>query len=579
MGVLLQAAYRRTVTRVVNGVSQQVNISVPAPGDLEVPDAPWWYDNIADQAKELASVGFSAILWPPVCKAQGGDGEGCDGYGVFDDYDVGSKNQQGSVNTRFGSRERFARACAIIKANGMQVYTDQVPHQRIGGNNGVYNYLGADGKTLNGRFNKTPSCFYGADATGKLLPGRVPRDPIAGPVADDASFGDELCPINALPKGYVMNGLISAGNWLFNSFDLDGARIDDVKGQAIQAVKNWATSQDMSGKFFVGEYDDGNPGDLNYYVWNQGLNGLLNVFDFTFHYRVEGMCNNSSTWDMTQLANNLGFVSYSPTKSVTFVESPDTDTEGASVIWNKVLGYALMLTSEGYPCVYYRDYSTDSGCYGLKPFIDNLIWIHEKLAGGDTIFRHSEYQFVVYERTGNPGLVVGINNDMSPTWKAVTIQTSKPNTHWHDYSGHNPVDCWSDNNGMLTFGIPPNNNGLGYVCFAPIGNYGSFNPEWNQTTQVFYGANDLDISPAVPKETIIVGRIWCKENSHITINERTRNAVGFKIIDASGNSISPINKAYLCASNGWYTITATTTNTIATDFELAVTYTSTQTLG
>ena len=38
---------------------------------------------------------------------------------------------------------------------------------------------------------------------------------------------------------------------------------------------------------------------------------------------------------------------------------------------NKALAYAYIHTSEGYPCVYYRNYSTDPDCYGLNPVIDN----------------------------------------------------------------------------------------------------------------------------------------------------------------------------------------------------------------
>ena len=76
-------------------------------------------------------------------------------------------------------------------------------HPRDGGNRFVYKYNGANGVAGVGRFPKNPQCF---------VP-NVPRDPIAGPVSDDFGFGDELAPINAIPKGYVMNGLISAGDW------------------------------------------------------------------------------------------------------------------------------------------------------------------------------------------------------------------------------------------------------------------------------------------------------------------------------------------------------------------------------
>ncbi|HEY6475020.1 MAG TPA: hypothetical protein VI456_00475, partial [Polyangia bacterium] len=68
-------------------------ITVPAPVDPTTPQAPWWYDWIADHARDLKHAGFSAILYPPVCKTQGGHAPTADGYGVFDQYDLGSKPQ------------------------------------------------------------------------------------------------------------------------------------------------------------------------------------------------------------------------------------------------------------------------------------------------------------------------------------------------------------------------------------------------------------------------------------------------------------------------------------------------------
>jgi alpha-amylase len=56
-----------------------------------------------------------------------------------------------------------------------------------------------------------------------------------------------------------------------------------------------------------------------------------------------------------------------------------------------LLGYAYILTSEGYPCVYYRDYISDKNCFGLKGSIDNLIWIHEKPAEGPTQERWKDF--------------------------------------------------------------------------------------------------------------------------------------------------------------------------------------------
>ena len=57
-----------------------------------------------------------------------------------------------------------------------------------------------------------------------------------------------------------------------------------------------------------------------------------------------------------------GLIGISPLNAVTFVENHDTDLQNSQkIVANKLMGYAYILTSEGYPCVFYKDYSTDLG--------------------------------------------------------------------------------------------------------------------------------------------------------------------------------------------------------------------------
>src|ERR1700726_3267829 len=136
-------------------------ITVPAP--TTTPGAPWLWDFLAKEAGELRRVGFTSLQVPPARKAQGGTGDGCDGYGLFDPRDLGTKPQQGSIPTRYGSAESLRRLIACAHAVGMEVYLDVVLHQLSGENGGpgVFKYLGADGKTLNGRGQMHAGCFRG----------------------------------------------------------------------------------------------------------------------------------------------------------------------------------------------------------------------------------------------------------------------------------------------------------------------------------------------------------------------------------------------------------------------------------
>jgi alpha-amylase len=555
MGVILQAT-----CKFAGGHS----VPSPVDGNRRIP---WWWDHLAAQANAFRQTGFTAVLLPPTLKTSAGTFPGADGYGTFDDYDLGSKNQFFSMPTRFGKREQLQRCAAIMRANGLDVYLDVVLHQRSGGNGFVYKYNGANGVAGVGRFPKNPQCF---------VP-NVPRDPIAGPVSDDFAFGDELAPINAIPAGYVMNGLIDAGDWQTRALDAQGYRIDDTKGLAVEFVSKYLNSKAMQGTFAVGEYFDTNPDTLNWWVWNSGMNGRCSTFDFGIRFMLAAMCNNASRWDMSQL-DHAGYIGRDPLHAVSFVENHDTDLN-YPVIWNKLLGYAYLLTSEGYPCVYYKDYSTDPGCYGLKPSLDNLIWIHENLANGATIFRWKDFQFVVYERTGWPNLLVGLNNDMVNAWKTVTVATAfGANTQLHDYSGH-AGDVWTDSQGNATIGIPPNNNGSGYVCYSRANSSQPNAVRRFACTQVFEGAEDLDIGPAGGGQTLRISRIWCDAGFPIVLTlESDATNLTFKILDPQAKELPVAQGQARTQTRGWHTLTVDSTAAQTKPFKIRVTYTSTQQL-
>ena len=560
MGVILQAAYRRQANPTV---------SVPAPSDGH--GDPFWYDHLASQCRALAEAGFTHLQLPPVHMTIGGESPTSDGYGVFNEYDLGSEKRP----TRFGTAERLQRLCAVAKANGLYVLADWVPHQRYGGNRGVYRYPSATG-SANGRFPKDPGCFFSGTTHGG-----VPRDPIAGPVADDFGFGDELCPINARPKGYVLNGLIDAGDWLFNRLDLDGCRNDDTKGQAFMAVNRWANAKAMAGKSIIGEYADGNRDKLRWWVGQTGMRCA--TYDFGVKYTLQSMCNNGSRWDMRQLPG-AGLVSFGwpwSMNAVTFIENADSDTNGfGAVVFNKLLGYAYLLTAEGWPSIYYRDYSTDRYCYGLKPQLDNLIWIHEHLANGSTVWRHAEYQFAVFERIGAPGLLVGLNNDIWGGWKKVTVKTNfGPNRRLHDYTGHTN-DQWTDGNSNVTLWLPPNDNGAGYVCFAPAGLSTPNRPGRKRTTQIFEGAADLDIGPATT-DWFTVQRIWCEADTDVRLAGANPDNFELRLLDAQGTALPLSTESvprYRARTKGWHAIQIRTTKADVLPFKVAANYEGTKSL-
>ncbi len=499
MGVMLQGFYRRGTAGVPS----------PADGDHTLP---WWWDHLASQARALREVGYTAVWLPPPLK--GSSGTFSVGYDVFDDYDLGAKQQMGTVPTRYGTREQLARCVATLRACGLDAYVDLVPNQRAGGVNFRYRYKGADGGE-GGRFPKDPLQFHP----------NVPQDPgvFGGP--REASFGDDLAIVNARPPGYVSTNLIAAVAWLTRALDVQGYRIDDAKGVSSQFVPRLLEAEPMAGKFAVAEFFDGDVGYVE--QWLSAVGRRSAVFDFSLRFTLAAMCNGPDGFDMRSL-ERAGLAGVDPMHSVTFVEDQDTDASPAlsPIVTNKMLAYAYVLTSEGYPCVYYKDYSTDRGCYGLKPFIDNLVWIHEKLAAGPTVQRWKDPGLFCFERLGGPHLLVGINKD---GWQSrvVTVDTGfGANVHLHDYSGHAP-DVWTNGEGQATITVPRNVGGLAYACYSVNGVGFGFPIQERAVTQELEGAADLDIGPVGMERPTVLGRIWVEQGKRISATLRELDHAGF----------------------------------------------------
>jgi alpha-amylase len=514
MGVLLQGFYQLGT----NGVP------LPPEGGLT---GSWW-DHLAAQAASFSRAGFTAIWLPPVTK--GASGKASVGYDVFDDYDLGSKNQMGSIATRYGTREQLTRCVAMMRANGLDVYVDMVENQRGGGSGPggfTFRYADADGVVGGGRFPKEPDDFHP----------NVPQDPnVPGP---DFSFGSDLAPINGgHPRGSLAGRLIDSADWLTRSLDLQGYRIDDAKGQSSDFLLRFLNSKSMAGKFAVAEYFDGNVPKVQDWIFRQ-MQGRATAFDFSLRFTLANMCN-SRPFNMAML-DHAGLVGSTPFQAVTFVENHDTD-RSEPVFQNKMLAYAYILTSEGYPCVFYKDYSTDEFCFGLKPEIDKLLFVHEHVADGDTLQRFKDFDAFAYERLGGAHLLVGLNNN--PDARTITVFTGfGANVELHDYVGHG-ADVRTNGVGQATIRIPPNTNGSGYVCYSRPGLGRAAPSRKHGVTQMFEGAQDLDIKPATPGEAVEIARLFCEAGTPIrgalNFDERDfapSTRLTLELLDSSGTRL------------------------------------------
>ena len=541
-------------------------ITVPAPSTD--PGKPWLWDLLASEAENLASVGFDRIQLPPASKAQGGDGAGCDGYGIYDPRDLGTKNQQWSIPTRYGTADSLRRLVAVAHRCGLAVDLDIVLHQLIGGENATYRYLGADGKSMNGRGTMHPGCFVRTPGGGTQ-----PRDDVPVP-ADDFAFGDEKVYQHSNPARYTIEDALEYGDWLFRTSGADGGRIDDVKGLWAPFVAEFMGHGSMASKPFYGEYFDGNPASLNWWATSAPINGRCAVADFTMHFAIENACNNRTAPTL----NGATYAQWNSGLSYGFVDNPDTDTSpGEQVIGSKMLGYAYLLTVNcRQALIYGKDYFPGSvwpGARGLKPLIDNLVYINRTFAYGGQTTRWVDGSVIVIERDGNggpvgnsPGLLTALNFDTYNIRRITCATSFGSNVQLHDYTGRHP-DIWTDWQGNATFTIPANAYGSGqsYLCFSRAFSDKPIASTSQRTTQVLFGAPDLDIPPASPGPLKSIARIWVEKNTTVTF--AANNKIEAALLE--GAMQVPGNKP---AKTGWYEIGVSSRSASTVAFELSVTY-------
>src|SRR5262249_5836792 len=123
-----------------------------------------------------------------------------------------------------------------------------------------------------------------------------------------------------------------------------------------------------------------------------------------------------------------------PMRAVTFVENHDTDRSDP-VRTDKMMAYAFILTMEGEPCVFYKDYETR----GLKTHIDPLMAIRKKLCGGSTSTLHKGHHLFVAQRHGNakvPGAVLILNNSNETKSVWVTVKADWASKELKECTGH-----------------------------------------------------------------------------------------------------------------------------------------------
>jgi alpha-amylase len=166
------------------------------------------------------------------------------------------------------------------------------------------------------------------------------------------------------------------------------------------------------------------------------------------------------------------------------------------------------------------------------------------------------------------------------------------NVQLHDYTGRHP-DIWTDGEGRATFTVPSNafGGGQSYLCFSRPGHSGASAPQPRSTTQILFGADDLDIALARDGEAMI-GRVWAAAGTPIgaefaaqlarwparaSIVVELTDPAGASLTSARVTSSGPIELQATAQRTGWHRFKTTGTGLPqrgGAPFALSVTYTA-----
>ena len=367
--------------------------------DLEKRDFHWW-EYVESQVASLSQVGFTSLWLPPASKG-GQDGGKTMGYDEYDYYDLGELNQKGTIPTWFGTKEALLSLITTAHKYKMQVYADLVLNQNSGGDASQVNPI--DHQTrwtlfqpLSNRFKRDWECFqpsYYEEFSG------VP-------------FGDMPLLCHRNPNVYTE--IIGYARWLLDIDDnetgigFDGFRYDCAKGygawmtRAIQELRGLRGDVEFN-PFGVGEVWDTDRSIENWLAEvNTWSDNPVSAFDFSLRDKLKNLCDTYG-YSLKDLNSGGTLLSDDPTHAVTFVENHDTE-QSNPIINDKILAYAFILTHQGYPCVFWKDYYS----YGLvqkdKPYgIDALVRVHELWAAGTTSVLYTDDTLYIMQRNGADG--------------------------------------------------------------------------------------------------------------------------------------------------------------------------------
>jgi alpha-amylase len=279
-----------------------------------------WYTYLAKLAPRLRELGLDGIWIPSPAKANSGTNSM--GYDIFDHYDLGDKDQKGTVATRFGSKDSLLRLVAVAHANGLQVYPDIVLNHVSGGEQ--------DPQAPDDKFKKFRYVGFAGPDRGRWAKDHWnfhpnPDHQCTGGEICQQSFGPDVCYLDAEHGGggngrYMRDKAREWFVWLTKQMGVDGFRFDAVKHYESYVVEDllYNAMGNRLDYFAVGEYV-GSQQQLD--AWADQVQNRSGTFDFPLREALAHIVEAGGFFDMGSLPN---YQQKNRLKTVPFVNNHDT---------------------------------------------------------------------------------------------------------------------------------------------------------------------------------------------------------------------------------------------------------------
>jgi alpha-amylase len=276
---------------------------------------------------------------------------------------------------------------------------------------------------------------------------------------------------------HVFGEILKLARWLVEEIGFDGFRYDYVKGygaNTVTAVQEYRYQR--AGKvvkpYGVAEYWD-NARAIERWIDITGFSDQnpVRAFDFPLRETLKLICDQYG-FGLRNLIHQPSLAKDVNRSAVTFVENHDLRDQGRGIVNDKMLAYGYILTHEGSPCVFWKDYFVEGlGQPGSPNGIAALVAAHENHAGGGTEVLWVDDDLYIMQRLGagnQPGLIFVWNN-RGDDWRGAWVRTRwrdrefTPVAWWSGSDVHRPDDQRSGPEGHAPFWAAPR----GFTVYVP----------------------------------------------------------------------------------------------------------------